>query len=200
MEPRWFGPFTVAEHDPDTDNYNLTLPRRMDRQKPFFHVSSLKEYCENDPDRFASRRMDNPAPILIYNAEDWEVEDILDYRLQNNRHEFLVHWKGYERVDDSWEPIENLVHSLELIQEYWNTNHPTQPTPKITSHYVKAVWEPKEVLVFVTGPPGPYKTQAPGEIPRPGPFTSLRRGVFFPFSSPRPRPRPHPGHAPDRPP
>ena len=145
LEPRWFGPFTVAEHDPDTDNYKLTLPRRMDRQKPYFHVSSLKEYRENDPDRFASRRMDKPAPILINNAEEWEAEDILDYRLQNNRHEFLVHWKGYERADDSWEPIENLEHSLELIQEYWNTNHPTEPTPKISSHYVKAVWEPMEV-------------------------------------------------------
>ena len=30
LEPRWFGRFTVAEHHPDTDNYKLTLPRRMD--------------------------------------------------------------------------------------------------------------------------------------------------------------------------
>ena len=117
----------------------------MDRQKPYFHVSSLKEYRKNDPDRFTSRRMDKPVLILINNTEEWEAEDILVYGLQNNRYEFLVYWKGYERADDSWEPIENLEHSLELIQEYWNTNHPTEPTPKITSHYVKAVWEPMEV-------------------------------------------------------
>ena len=117
----------------------------MDRQKPFFHVSSLKEYRENDPDRFASKRMDKPAPILSDNAEEWEAEDILEYGLQNNCHQFLVHWKGYERADDSWEPIENLEHSLELIQEYWNANHPTEPTPKMTFHHVKAVWEPMEV-------------------------------------------------------
>ena len=108
-------------------------------------MTSLKEYRENNTDRFASRRMDKPAPILIDNAEEWEAEDILDYRLQNNRHEFLVHWKGYERADDSWEPIENLEHSLELIHEYWNANHPIQPSPKITSNYVKPVWEPMEV-------------------------------------------------------
>ena len=104
LEPRWFGPFTVAGHNPDTDNYKQTLPRRKDRQKPFFHVSSLKDYRKNDPDRFASRRMDRPAPILIDNAEEWEAEDILDYRLQNNCHELLVHWKGYERA----ETLENL--------------------------------------------------------------------------------------------
>ena len=70
LKPRLFGPFTVAEHDPDTDNYKLTLPRRMDRQKPFFQVSLLNEYRENAPDRFASRKMDKPAPILIDNAEE----------------------------------------------------------------------------------------------------------------------------------
>ena len=110
----------------------------MARQKPYFHVSSLKEYRENDPDGFKSRRIDKPAPIVIDNAEEWEAEQILDYRRQNNRHEFLVHWKGYGRADDSWEPIENLDHSLELIQEYWDANHPTEPTPQITSLYIKA--------------------------------------------------------------
>src|SRR5438270_1558973 len=145
LEPRWFGPFTVTEHDADTDNYKLSLPRRMDRQKPYFHVSSLKEYRENDPYRFASRRMDKPAPILIDNAEEWEAEEILDYRLQNNRHEFLVHWKEYERADDLWEPNQNLDHSLELIEEYWKANHPAEQTPKITSQDVKSSWEPMEV-------------------------------------------------------
>jgi len=43
LEPDWFGPFKVLEHLPDTDNYKLHLPPRMARQKPYFHVSSLKE-------------------------------------------------------------------------------------------------------------------------------------------------------------
>ena len=34
---------------------------------------------------------------------------------------------------------------MELIQEYWDANHPTEPTPQITSHYIKASWEPREV-------------------------------------------------------
>jgi len=52
LEPDWFGPFKGLEHLPDTDNYKLHLPPRMARQEPYFHVSSLKEYRENDPDRF----------------------------------------------------------------------------------------------------------------------------------------------------
>ena len=145
LEPRWFGPFQVLEYLPDTDKYKLHLLPRMARQKPYFHFFSLKEYRENDPDRFKSGRMDKPAHILIDNAEDWAAEQILDYHRQNNRHEFLVHWKGYEPADDSWEPIENLDHSLQLIQEYWDANHPAEPTPQITSHYINASWECMEV-------------------------------------------------------
>ena len=73
----------------------------MARQKHYFQVSSFKEYRGNDPDRFKSRRIEKPAPILIDNAEECEAEQILDYRRQNNRHEFLVYWKGKERADDS---------------------------------------------------------------------------------------------------
>jgi len=145
VEARWFGPFKVLEHLPDTENYKLNLAPRMAIQKPYFHVSSLKEYRENDHDRFKSRRMDKPAPILINNAEESQAGQILNYRRQNNSHEFLVHWKGYEPADDSWEPSENLDHSLELIQEYGDANHSTEPTPQITSHYINASWALMEV-------------------------------------------------------
>jgi len=91
LEPCWFATFKVLEHLPDTDNYQLHLLLRMACQKPYFHVSFLKEYRQNYPDRFKSHRMDKPAPILIDNAKEWEAEQILDYCRQNNRHEFLVH-------------------------------------------------------------------------------------------------------------
>jgi len=34
-------------------------------------------------------------------------------------------------------------------------------------------------IVFVTGPPGPRKTRAPGPTPRPAPLNGPGRGVFF---------------------
>ena len=61
--------------------------------------------------------MDKPAPILIDNPEEWEAQQIPDYGNQNNAYNFLVHWKGKEGPDDSWAAIENLHHSLKLIQE-----------------------------------------------------------------------------------
>ena len=89
--------------------------------------------------------MDKTGSIIIDNAEEWEAEQILDYRCQNNRDKILAHWQGYERTDDTWEPIENVDHTLELIHLYWDENHPIEPTPKITFHYIKTSWEPMEV-------------------------------------------------------
>jgi len=85
LEPRWFEPFKVLAYDKDTYNHKLELPCCMARQKPYFKISSLKAYNENNPDRFAFRRIDKPGPINIDNAEEWKAEQILDYRCQNNR-------------------------------------------------------------------------------------------------------------------
>jgi hypothetical protein len=82
----------------------------------------LKLYQENDNDRFPSRTFSRPETIFIENQEELEVQQILDHRLQQNRHEFLIRWKGYPLEDDSWEPLENLKGSQEAIAEFWKEN------------------------------------------------------------------------------
>src|SRR5688572_7474493 len=86
-------------------------------------------YNETDPSLFTSRKLNRPTPLIIDNAEEWEVETILNYCLQNNKHEFLIHWKGYDRSDNSWKPIESLDNAQEIIQEYWIQNHPDELMP-----------------------------------------------------------------------
>jgi len=142
LDPRWFGPLKDLQHLPDTDNYKLHLTPRMARHKPYFHVSSLKEYSENDPNRFKSGKIGKPAPLLMNNPEEWEADHKLDYRRQYNRHEFLLYSKAFEQADGSWKPITNLDHSLDLIQEDSDANHVAEPTPKLTSHYIKTSWNP----------------------------------------------------------
>jgi hypothetical protein len=39
---------------------------------------------------------------------------------------YKVHWKGYPSYDDSWEPLSNLTHCQEAIDEYRSAN-PTHP-------------------------------------------------------------------------
>jgi hypothetical protein len=99
--PRWFGPFSISEYDAYTQNYKLDLGARYKRQKPWFHSSVLKLYQENDNDKFPSRTFSRPEPTFIESKEEWEVQQILDHRLQQNRHEFHIRWKGYSPEDDS---------------------------------------------------------------------------------------------------
>ena len=51
--------------------------------------------------------------------EEYEVELIVDKREMLGRVEYLVKWKGWEDVSDrTWEPLDNLDGSLNLVEEY----------------------------------------------------------------------------------
>jgi len=137
----------MSEYDAYTQNYKLDLGARNKRQKPWFHSSVLKLYQENDNDKFPSRTFSRPEPIFIESQEEWEVQQILDHRLQQNRHEFLIRWKDYPPEDDSWEPLENLKGSQEAIAEFWKENQMENEAPKISTHYIRRAWSPMTVSV-----------------------------------------------------
>ena len=42
--------------------------------------------------------------------------------------QYLVHWEGYPQEENTWEPVANLEHAQELIDEFHNT-HPDHPAP-----------------------------------------------------------------------
>ena len=55
---------------------------------------------------------------------EFEVDSILCHRVRKygrgSRLEYLVHLKGYESYDDTWEPLRNLENCQELVTEYNN--------------------------------------------------------------------------------
>jgi len=51
--------------------------------------------------------------------EEYEVELIVDKRDMMGRVEYLVKWKGWEDINDrTWEPLENLDGSLNLVEDF----------------------------------------------------------------------------------
>ena len=55
--------------------------------------------------------------------EEYAAEQIRDMRRRGRAeppvYDYLVHWEGYPDADDTWEPVENLEHSGELLAEWW---------------------------------------------------------------------------------
>ncbi|BFF97085.1 chromobox protein homolog 1-like [Drosophila madeirensis] len=49
--------------------------------------------------------------------EEYIVERIIDRRTVNGKREYYLKWEGYDDEDNTWEPVENLQHCLEMLAE-----------------------------------------------------------------------------------
>ena len=81
-------------------NYRLELPTQWSIH-PVFHIDLLTQYRETITHGANYQR---PPPDLVDNAEEYEVEKILDSRLFGRRWrlQYLVKWKGYPDSDNMW--------------------------------------------------------------------------------------------------
>lgn len=59
-----------------------------------------------------------PIELLESEEEEFEVEEIKDKRLKNGRIEYLIKWVNYKDEESTWEPIENLENSKELLEAF----------------------------------------------------------------------------------
>lgn len=112
------GPF-VIDKQVNPNAYRLRLPRSMSRLHPVFNVVKLTPVPE---DPIANRRAKPPPPpVIVDDAEEWEVEEILDSRTHRRRLQYLIKWQGFGREHNSWEAASD-VHAPELINEFYRKN------------------------------------------------------------------------------
>ena len=112
------GPFKIEKKlGPVT--FKLELPEGM-RIHPVFHISLLEK----------AHTRQRPGPICIdeeSQAAYYEAENIIGHKLINEDLHYLVHWKGYQHSEDTWEPSGNLT--PEFVQEYHQQDQ-ARPTPR----------------------------------------------------------------------
>ena len=85
---------------------------------PVFHISRLKKYIDPTIIEHRPNPPEPPPVIIVEGEEEFEVEKILDKRINRKRIEYLVKWKGYPEHDAQWEPLENLQNAHESLEEY----------------------------------------------------------------------------------
>ena len=92
---------------------------------PVFHVSLFKRHIPNNNDLFPERITPPPDPVIIDDKEKFEVEDILDHRINKRKPtktEYLIKWKGYPEYDATWESEDNLQNAQEMLKQYIRSN------------------------------------------------------------------------------
>jgi len=105
-----------------TQVYRLELPLSL-RIHLTFYISLLEEYYEN---RLSGHIASPPPPILIDIHSEYKVEKVLDVKYQRNYLYYLVKWKNYLLLKNSWKPATNLQNASELLQEFY-TKNPLKP-------------------------------------------------------------------------
>src|SRR5882672_9973710 len=117
LDHRFLGPFPIVERV-SSHTFQLGLSLALSHIHPMFHVSLLQPTSSsNIPDRV----VDPPPPIELDDSDEWEVNWILDSKVDQHRKGpgllYLVEWKGFDHPPDaaSWEPPDAVFHSSEYL-------------------------------------------------------------------------------------
>jgi len=60
----------------------------------------------------------HPPPDLVKGSEEYEVESIENSRVHQGRLQYLVKWKGYPILDNTWEPQGHLKNMQKHINNF----------------------------------------------------------------------------------
>ena len=99
IKPKREGPFPIAEVlGPIT--YRLTLPPSW-KIHDVFHAILLMPYKQTN---VHGPTHPKPPPDLVEGQEEYEVDHIKRHRrVRGGKVCYLVHWKGYDNTEDTWE-------------------------------------------------------------------------------------------------
>jgi len=98
-----------------TSAYKLALQPSMAIDNTF-HISLLEPYQGNG---FPSHIKEPPPPIEIRGEDQYELEEIIDSRLDYKKLQSRAKWKGYSPEHDKvWYPTENCNHAEHTVQRF----------------------------------------------------------------------------------
>ena len=88
------------------------------------NISRVKPYLGLLPGQSVSC----PGPIHVTEDcdEEYEVEAIIDSCIYKGNLQYLVHWKGYNDSEQTWEPVSNLKNLPEIVEQF-HKSHPSVP-------------------------------------------------------------------------
>ena len=121
LTEKWIGPYEISSVMPNA--VELKLPKMLCIH-PVVNISRVKPYLGLLPGQPVSRL--GPIHVTEDCNEEYKVDAIIDSRIYKGRLQYLVHWKGYDESERTWEPVSNLKNSPEIVDQF-HASHPSTP-------------------------------------------------------------------------
>ena len=120
--PRWIGPYNISSVMPNAVELKLL---KMLRIHPVVNISRVKPYLGL---LLPGQPVSHPGLIHVTEDcnEEYEVDTIIDSHIYKGKLQHLVHWKGYDESERTWEPVSNLKNSPEIVEQF-HASHPSTP-------------------------------------------------------------------------
>ena len=121
LTERWLGPYTIISLA-GSDAIKLKLPRSLQIHS-IVNVSRIKPYL--GPMEGQILYWPGPVHVTEDRNNEWEVDHIMDSHLKNKKLKYLVHWRGYDDLDCTWEPKSNPRNAKDAICHFHNSHTST---------------------------------------------------------------------------
>ena len=126
---KYYGPYPIIGQAGSL-SFILKLPDNMRAIHPVYHVSMLEPAL---PNTIPNRVQEPPPPIEVEGEVEYEIEAILDSKIDKRRRcslLYLVKWSGYEGTDEetSWLPASELDNASEAVSDF-HAAYPQKPGP-----------------------------------------------------------------------
>jgi len=116
---RFDGPFQVVSVHKEASTVSIDVPTQPNAF-PTYHTSQIKVHKANDAEKYPSRTLPEPGPILIDGIEEYTVSKIIAHRKIGRGFQYRVQFSGWGPEHERWITGRELEDN-EALDLYWES-------------------------------------------------------------------------------
>lgn len=117
--PRFDGPYEVTNVHKEASTVTIDVPTQPNAF-PTYHTSQIKKFNANDKEKYPSRTLPEPGPIIVDGTEEYIVDRIIAHRKIGRGFQYRVHFEGWGPEKEQWIAGRELEDN-EALDLYWKS-------------------------------------------------------------------------------